>query len=70
VDDEAHVGHIEATGGYVGGDADAGATVTKGLQRTVALVLLEFAGERYGGKTTLLQVGVKVADSFARGAED
>ncbi len=44
------IGQIDAAGGDVGRDADAGAAVAHGLQRMGALVLAEFAGKRHGGK--------------------
>ncbi len=46
VDDEVEVGQVDAAGGDVGGDADAGAAVAHRLQRVGALGLAQFAGER------------------------
>ena len=45
MDDQVKIGKIEAAGGNVGCDADLGAAVAQRLQRAVALVLRELAGE-------------------------
>ncbi len=69
MDDEVELREIEAAGGDVRGDEDAGAAVAEGLQGARALVLGELAGQRDRGEAALDEAGVEVADAVARGAE-
>lgn len=55
MDDEVEPRQVDAARGDVGRDADPRPAVAKCLQRRVALVLAEFAGQRDGGEAALQQ---------------
>ena len=70
MDDQAEVGQIEAAGGDVGGDADAGAAVAQGLQRVACAPLWVISPERAtAAKPRSQQAAVQVAHRLAGGAE-
>ena len=69
MDDEAERRQIDAARGDIGGDADAGAAVTQGLQRRISLALAMLARQSDDAEATLGQAGVEVADIVARRAE-
>ena len=69
MDDQGEFRQVDAAGGDVGGDADAGAAIAQVLQRTGALGLGHFAGEGDGGEAALHQIAVQAGDGGAGGAE-
>ena len=59
MDDQFEARQVDAAGGDVGRDADAGAPVAHRLQRVGALVLAEFAGQATTEKPRLLKRAVR-----------
>ena len=70
VDDEFEVRQVDAAGGDVGRDADAGAAVAHRLQRMGALVLAEFARQRHDREAAVVEARGQMVDGSARRAED
>ena len=69
MDDKIEVGQVDAAGGDVGRDADAGPAIAHRLQRVGALGLAQFARQRDHGKAAVEQPARQMLDAVAGGAE-
>ena len=70
VDDQTQVRQVQTARGDVGGDADAGATVTQRLKRIGTLALTHFARQADGREAALQQRRLQVTHAVAGRAED
>ncbi len=70
MNDQVQIGQVDAARRHIGGDADPRAPIAQRLQRMVALMLAEFAGERHHRKAAFQQHGFHVAHRIAGVAED
>ena len=69
--DQLDIGNVQATGGNIGGNQNAGASGTEALERTFALALRQIAVNRLGLETAMNQLECEfVAITFGAGEDD